>query len=197
MEFRNLGKSGLRISSISFGAGPISSLMVGADRDAQRLTGHKAFEAGVTWFDTAASYAEGDSERSLGRVVRAHCGTGKIHVATKVRLLPQELDDIESAVFVSVKQSLARLGVERVSLLQLHNSITAKRGDLPTSVTVDDVLGKNGVVAAFERLRGEGLVDHFGFTGLGDTQSLDAIVESQVFTSAQVPLSLLTPVAEQ
>ena len=97
----------------------------------------------------------------------------------------------------SFTASLERLGVDRVRLLQLHNSVTSSRGDLPTSVTLQDVFGRAGIVAAFESLMAEGRVDAFGFTGLGDQQSVDELVQSRVFNSVQVPLNLLTPFAGQ
>ena len=66
VEFRTLGKSGLRISAVSFGAGPISGLMVGTDKTSQRQTVQRALQSGINWFDTAATYGDGASERSLG-----------------------------------------------------------------------------------------------------------------------------------
>ncbi len=163
MIYRTLGKSGIQISIVSFGAGPISGLMVGSDHYAQCQTVQRALDAGINWFDTAATYGNGDSETSLGAALRACHAPQKFHVATKVRLLPEQLDDIAGAVCSSFQESLRRLRVDRVTLLQLHNSVTRKRGDLPTSLTVQDVLGHGGVASAFEALRDDGLVDHFGF----------------------------------
>ncbi len=197
MQFRTLGKSGLKVSAVSFGAGPISGLMVGQDPSLQQATVDRALQARINWFDTAATYGNGESETSLATALGSTSSTSDVHLATKVRLAPEQLHDIPQAVQQSFGQSLRRLGAQRVTLLQLHNSITEKRGDLPTSITVEDVLGENGVVVAFERLRSDGLVSDFGFTGLGDTRSLDEIVTSGVFTSAQVPLNVLSPLAGQ
>ena len=193
MIYRTLGKSGIQVSIVSFGAGPVSGLMVGSDYHAQCQTVQRALDAGIKWFDTAATYGNGDSETSLGAALQACHAPQEFHVATKVRLLPEQLNDIAGAVRLSFQESLRRLHVDRVTLLQLHNSVTRKRGDLPTSLTVQDVLGPGGVTRAFEALRIEGLVDHFGFTGLGDMQSLSELVRTGVFTSAQIPLSVLTP----
>lgn len=194
MEYRELGRSQLSISAVSFGAGPISGLMVGDDQGSQRATVAQALQAGINWFDTAATYGGGTSEAALGDALAA-TNASDTHIATKVRLAPEQLDDIPRAVRDSFDASLQRLGVDRVTLLQLHNSVTASRGDLPTSITVEDVLGNEGVVGAFEDLRSAGRVDHFGFTGLGSTRSITGLVRSHVFTSAQVPLNLLTPIA--
>jgi len=194
MEYRTLGQSGIRVSSISFGAGPISGLMVGNDHESQYDTVQQALESGINWFDTAATYGNGQSETALGSALQTE-SSREYHIATKVRLMPEQLDNIPQAVRESFEASLKRLGASRVTLLQLHNSVTSERGDLPTSLTVRDVLGKEGVVTAFESLKAEGRVDAFGFTGLGEHRAVVDLVRSRVFTSAQVPLSLLTPVA--
>ena len=167
MEFRSLGKSGLQVSAISFGAGPISGLMVAKNGGAQRRTVRRAIDANINWFDTAATYGEGQSERTLGAALHSCRPSSDLHVATKVRLTPDQFGDIGNAVRESFDASLKRLQIERVTLLQLHNSVTSQRGDLPTSVTVEDVLGPAGIVEAFESLKVERRVEHFGFTGLG------------------------------
>lgn len=85
----------------------------------------------------------------------------------------------------------------RATEIQLHNSVTSRRGDLPTSVAVEDVLGSRGVVPAFQSLHREGRIHAFGFTGLSEHRALRELIQSGVFTSTQVPLSLLTPHAGQ
>ncbi|MBI86249.1 MAG: hypothetical protein CMJ81_23885 [Planctomycetaceae bacterium] len=193
MEYRTLGKSGLQVSRVSFGAGPLAGLMVGSHQEAQRRVIARSLQANINWFDTAASYGHGDSESALGAALRACQRPEDLCIATKVRLAADQLDNIPKAIRQSLEGSLQRLGVDRVTLLQLHNSVTSRRGDLPTSIDVQDVLGKEGVLSALEQLRREGRVEHFGFTGLGDKRSLAELVSSGAFTSAQIPLNLLLP----
>ena len=194
MQYRALGKTGIKISALSFGAGPVSSLMVGDDGDRQRAVVRRAIEVGINWFDTAATYGAGQSERNLGRVFH-ELGIAGIHVATKVRLMPEDLGDIRGAVRRSFEGSLERLRLPRVTLLQLHNSVTRQRGDEPTSVTPQDVLGGSGITAAFEELRAEGLISHLGLTGIGDPTALEELVRSGQFATIQVPYHLLNPSA--
>ena len=169
--------------------------MVGDDRSVQVETVERAINLGINWFDTAATYGQGESKRCLARALKAINAINHVHVATKVRVAPKQIDDIRHAVRVSFEASYNRLGVEQVTLLQLHNSVTKQRGDLPTSLSVADVLGHNGVVAEFEPLRSEGRVAHFGFTGLGDTDSLSTLIREGPFVAAQIPLNLLNPIA--
>lgn len=195
MEYRRLGQSQLSVSAVSFGAGPVSGLMVGSNASGQCDTVQTAIDANVNWFDTAATYGDGNSEQALGQALSTHHNATAPMIATKVRLMPDQLNDIGAAVEESFSGSLRRLRRERVQLLQLHNSVTTRRGDLPTSVCVDDVLGAGGVIDAFTRLRNDGRIEAFGFTGLGDQQSLRELTASGLFASAQIPVNLLTPFA--
>jgi L-galactose dehydrogenase/L-glyceraldehyde 3-phosphate reductase len=187
VNLRTLGRTGIEISELSFGTGPVSGLMTLANAGAlQRATIERALAAGINWFDTAATYGAGQSETSLGAVLAdLRCGD-EIHVATKVRVTAEQLGDIKSAVKASVAASLKRLGRERVTLVQLHNSVTVQRGDSPTSITVGDVLGTGGVLEAFEELRAEGVVAHLGLTGLGDFTSMREVVGAGSWAAMQV-----------
>ncbi|MDZ4686749.1 MAG: aldo/keto reductase [Planctomycetaceae bacterium] len=195
MQYRTLGRTGLQISTLSFGAGPISTLMVGDDADRQCAVVELAIQEGVNWFDTAATYGGGQSERQLGRALAGLKAAGRVHVATKVRLTDEDLGDIRGAVRRSFEGSLDRLRLPRVTLLQLHNSLTARRGDEPTSVTPHDVLKSGGIADAFDELRAEGLVSHLGLTGIGQPDALREAVGSGRFETMQVPYHLLNPSA--
>jgi aryl-alcohol dehydrogenase-like predicted oxidoreductase len=70
VQYRRLGSTGIQVSALAFGAGPVSSLMTGSDVDAQLTVVRRALDAGVNWFDTAASYGLGQSEQSLGTALR-------------------------------------------------------------------------------------------------------------------------------
>jgi aryl-alcohol dehydrogenase-like predicted oxidoreductase len=197
MHYRPLGDTGIQVSIVSFGAGPVAGLMTSPQRaDDQRRTIARAVELGVNWFDTAATYGEGRSEESLGRILSDLELARSVYVATKVRLPPDQLHDISGYVRRSVEASLQRLRLPSITLLQLHNSITLRRGDLATSITPGDVLD-GGVLATFEQLRREGLVQHLGLTALGDPESLAAVLLSRKFAAVQIPYNLLNPSAGQ
>lgn len=195
MQTRPLGNTGIAISAISFGAGPISQLLVGDDYDRQAAVIDHAIQRGINWFDTAATYGNGKSEENLGRVLNDLNAAARVHIATKVRLMPDDLGDIKGAIRRSVETSLQRLRLPRVTLLQLHNSITRQRGDEPTSITPADVLGPGGVLEAFEQLKFEGAAQHLGLTGLGQPDALREVVTSGRFETMQVPYHLLNPTA--
>jgi aryl-alcohol dehydrogenase-like predicted oxidoreductase len=195
MEYRTLGRSGLRVSVLAFGAGPVSGLMTGADAAAQRATVARALAAGVNWFDTAPGYGDGRSESNLGRVLKELDAAESVHVATKVRLTPDHLSDAAGHVRSSVEASRTRLGVPRISLLQLHNGLTRRRGDEPSSLAPEDVLDAGGVLAAFRAVQDAGLVDYLGLTATGHPDALREVVRSGGFHAVQVPYNLLNPSA--
>jgi aryl-alcohol dehydrogenase-like predicted oxidoreductase len=194
MHYRTLGRTGIRVSALAFGAGPVSGLMTGDDHGAQVDVLRRAVELGVNWIDTAAGYGHGKSEANLGRAMR-EIGARDVHLATKVRLTADHLDDIRGAVRRSVLASLARLGVSSVTLLQLHNGLTARREDEPFSITPADVLGSGGVLDAFRELQAEGLVRHLGLTSTGQPAAMREVVRYREFETIQVPYHVLNPSA--
>lgn len=195
MRRRPLGPTGIEVSELAFGCGPVSGLMTGADGELQRATIRTALECGINWFDTAAGYGAGRSEENLGRALRELGAMPQVHIATKVRLSDDDLFDIRTAVRRSLHDSLMRLGVSRVTLLQLHNSITVHRGDEPTSITPEDVLGE--FVSAGREAQSAGLVRHLGLTGIGQPEALKRAMRSGEFATIQVPYHLLNPSAGQ
>ena len=195
MQYRMLGRTGITVSAISFGAGPVSGLMTGSDAIAQREVVAAAIEAGINWFDTAPGYGAGSSEDNLGRALSEIKPAQTIHIATKVRIPLDSTELISDIIRRSVEESLQRLRVSSVTLLQLHNGITAERGEEPASITPNDILSRDGVANTFDRLRDEGLVLHSGLTGTGQPSALKAVIRSGRFDTVQTPYNALNPSA--
>jgi aryl-alcohol dehydrogenase-like predicted oxidoreductase len=186
MEYRILGKTGLRVSVLSFGCGAVGGLMVkGAASDQERAVA-RAMEFGINYFDTAPMYGNGESERNLGRVLK-NLNRPKVYVGTKVWL--EGSSDIAGSIANSMEASLLRLGQDSVDLFQLHNPISDAKRD----GTLDPKTVREQVLPAFERLRRQGKARFFGFTALGDTPAIQRVVEA--FDSAQVSYNLLNPSA--
>jgi len=190
MEMRNFGRTGLKVSILGFGCGAVGGLMVrGAPADQERAIA-RALEAGVNYFDTAVQYGNGESEKNLGRVLKNLKPKNRI-VGTKVRLPAADFGRIEQAIAKSLEGSLRRLGMERVDILHLHNSITVEGGG--ESLGVEQALDQ--VVPAFDRLRQKGMIGFLGITAVGDTAALHQVIDARVFDSAQVTYNMLNPSA--
>jgi L-galactose dehydrogenase/L-glyceraldehyde 3-phosphate reductase len=160
----------------------------GGSGDQERAVA-RAIELGINYFDTAAMYGNGESERNLGRVMKSL--RPDIRVGTKVRVPAGERNRIAAAVTASLEASLQRLQLDQIDLFQLHNHITAEGRD--SDLTPAMVLTE--VVPAFERLREQGKIRFYGITAVGDTAALHRVVDARVLDTAQVSYNLLNPSA--
>src|SRR5262245_4596980 len=174
MENRKLGRTGLDVSALGFGCGAVGGLMVRGEPHDQERAVARAVELGINYFDTASMYGNGESERNLGRVLKAL--KPNVHVGTKVNLAPDERGRIAAAIPQSMDASLKRLGRDSVDLFQLHNTISTGSGD--RMLSPDAVL--NEVVPALEKLRQQGKTRFCGFTAVGDTAALQRVIDARV-----------------
>ncbi len=194
MQYRTLGKTGLRVSVLGFGCGTVGGLLIRADPRTRVRAVARAVEAGINYFDTASMYGDGQSEEHLGQVLREL--KPAVYVGTKVRLRPEEFGDIRGAVQRSVEASLQRLGMEQVDVIQLHNHIVPRRTPGPetaAALTTAEVLEE--VVTAFRQLQADSKVRFYGITGLGDTTAVQEVMASTLFHTVQVCYNLLNPSA--
>ena len=96
METRTLGRTGLAVSVLGFGCGAVGGLMVRGNPADQERAVARAVELGINYFDTAAMYGNGESERHLGRVLKSL--KPDIWVGTKVRVPDSERGRIGAAI---------------------------------------------------------------------------------------------------
>jgi aryl-alcohol dehydrogenase-like predicted oxidoreductase len=170
MRYRRLGRTGLEVSEIGYGAWGIGGAQWGgADDDESVKALHRAIDLGLNFVDTALAYGEGRSERLVGQVVRARDET--VYVATKVppknRIWPTEegsaLDDVFPPGYVRecADQSLRNLGMDTIDVLQLHvwNDEWADSAELTKEI---DELRSSGRVRFF----GISINDHQPDNGL-------------------------------
>jgi aryl-alcohol dehydrogenase-like predicted oxidoreductase len=141
MEYRELGRTGYKVSTISFGAWAIGGSWgeVG-ERDALAAL-HRALDLGVNFFDTADVYGDGRSERLLARLRRER--GEPFYVATKAgrRLDPHVATGYTRANLAAfVERSLRNLEVETLDLLQLHCPPTAVYDQAETFGALDDLV---------------------------------------------------------
>ncbi|MBA3338514.1 MAG: aldo/keto reductase, partial [Geodermatophilaceae bacterium] len=121
MEARRLGNSGLVVSRMALG-----TMMWGLDADEDEAAAQtRAFlDAGGTLVDSADVYADGDSERTIGRLLRGSVARAEILLATKANLStgpgPMDRGNSRGHLLSALDNSLHRLGVDHVDLWQLH-----------------------------------------------------------------------------
>ena len=189
MHRRKLGRTGLEISVLGFGAGAVGGLMTkGAAADQERAIA-RAVDQGINYIDTASIYGDGESERNLGRVLKAL--KPNIVLGTKVRLKAADRKRIAAFVAESMDASLKRLDRDHVDLFQLHNPLVATDAD--DHMAIDIAL--NDVVPALQALVKAGKTRFIGFSGVGETPALLKAVESRSFDTMQVVYNALNPSA--
>jgi aryl-alcohol dehydrogenase-like predicted oxidoreductase len=183
MEYRTLGRTGIEVSEIGYGAWGIGGAQWGgADDDESIAALNHAIDLGLNFIDTALAYGEGRSERLVGEVVGGRSET--IHVATKVPpkngIWPAPFDARVEDVFPAehvrrcAQRSLGNLGVDTIDVLQFHvwNDSWADQGDWRDAI---------------EELRSEGAIRFFGVS-INDHQPANALrlIESGAVDTVQV-----------
>ena len=191
MKHRTFGRTGIQVSEVIFGAGAVGGILIHKDDATKREAIRRAFAGGINWVDTAAQYGNGKSEEALGWLLPE--AKANPYLSTKFGLPVDNLHDIPEQIEESLKASLARLKRTSVDLLQLHNRIGSKPGG--RVMTVEQILGKNGVAEGLERLRDKRLITHMGITAIGEAPAVCEVIESGRFDSAQVYYNLLNPSA--
>ncbi len=121
MQYRELGRTGWRVSASSFGAWAIGGSWGDVDDRESMAALHKAVDCGVNFFDTADVYGDGRSERLLRQLRQER--SEEIVVATKAgrRLEPHVVGGYNRQNLTAfIERSLENLGTETIDLLQLH-----------------------------------------------------------------------------
>jgi aryl-alcohol dehydrogenase-like predicted oxidoreductase len=123
MHHRALGRTGWKVSEISFGAWAIGGSWGQVSDEDSMAALHKAIDCGVNFIDTADVYGGGRSERLIARLKKERKDNEEIIVATKAgRRLPRQTVEGYSRANLSawIEDSLRNLSTERLDLVQLH-----------------------------------------------------------------------------
>ncbi len=163
MEYRELGRTGWRVSACSFGAWAIGGTWGQVDDRESLAALHRAVDLGVNFIDTADVYGDGRSERLLGQLKRERKET--IYIATKAgrRLDPHVAGGYNRENLTAfVERSLKNLGVDTIDLLQLH---------CPPS----EVFYTPEVFAILDDLVSDGKIRHYGVSVEKVEEALKAI----------------------
>jgi aryl-alcohol dehydrogenase-like predicted oxidoreductase len=170
MEYRTLGKTGLQVSEIGFGAWGIGKSMWRGGNDSESFRAlHRARDLGVNFFDTALVYGGGHSERLISKFRRER--NDEVIIATKV---PPKNDSWPARpgtrasdtfpyehIIKNTEQSLQNLNVDTIDLLQFH-------------VWLDDWTDEPEWFDAVSRLKEEGKIRFFGIS-INDHQPENAL----------------------
>lgn len=125
MEYRNFGNSDLEVSVIGFGCWPMGGTQYGATDDDEEIAAvHKALDAGITCFDTAAAYGPGHSEEVLGKALGARRKDVVVVTKCGIAFNPETetfgRDSSREAILAGIDRSLGLLAMDYVDLYLIH-----------------------------------------------------------------------------
>jgi aryl-alcohol dehydrogenase-like predicted oxidoreductase len=188
MEYRQLGSSGLRVPALSFGAGtfggqgPLFSAWGQSDANEARRLIDICLDAGVTLFDTADVYSGGASEEILGQAIRGR--RDAVQISTKTGLPmgdgPQDWGVSRARLLRAVDDSLRRLGVDHIDILQLHA--------FDASTPTEELMGTLAALIAAGKVRYAGVSNYPGWQlmkaqAVAERHGLPRLVAHQVYYS--------------
>jgi len=171
MQYRDMGRTGFRISALGFGAMRLPKRKDGdgLDEDLSIAMLHRAFELGVNYVDTAYMYCDGESERVVGRALKGW--RDRVCLSTKSPIWSlKDRDDFR----VKLDEQLRKLDTDRVDFYHFHGVSENK--------WQEKVLAY-GLLDEMERARDEGLVRHLSFSFHDKPHVMKMIVDTGVFSS--------------
>ena len=190
MEYRTLGKTGLKVSALSFGASSLGGVFKPVDESVAIRTVHTALESGINFIDVSPFYGYTKAETVLGKALKG-IPRDRYFLATKVgRYGDAEFDFSAKRSAASVDESLERLGIDYIDIIQSHDN---EYGDLSQVI--------NETIPALRQIQKQGKARFVGVTGyplkifrtILSTTELDTILSYNHYSLNDTSLAGLLP----
>lgn len=196
MEYRQLGKTGMNVSVLSYGASSLGSVFRRVTEAEGIAAVHAALDLGINFIDVSPFYGLTVAETVLGKALKS-IPRDSYYLATKVGRYGYQMEDFDFSaerVTASVDESLARLGVDYVDIIQCHD---IEFGDLNQIV--------EETIPALRKLQQQGKVRFVGITGLplkiftyvADRVEIDTILSYCRYELNDTALADLVPYFQQ
>jgi aryl-alcohol dehydrogenase-like predicted oxidoreductase len=198
MQYRRMGNTDLSLSEIGFGCGGNAGLMIGGSFADQLRIVARAVELGVNYFDNSPDYGNGVAEENLGLVLKELKLRPLLN--SKVEIRQENLDDIAGHVVRSTEDSLKRLGVDCLDVLQIHNGPARPplhlAGRAYAQLEIEDFFRPGGALEGLRRVLLDGKARFVGFICRGnDGDEVRRLLDTKLFHLINVPYTLLNPTA--
>jgi aryl-alcohol dehydrogenase-like predicted oxidoreductase len=172
MELRAFGRTGRQFPILSFGAQRIVDEHNCTEEEAIQIV-NKAIDEGITYFDTAPSYSDGQSEERLGKALQNR--RKDVWIATKTH------DRTKDGSWKLLESSLKRLQTDHVNEWRLHNIMTMEE--------LDQCFAKGGALEALLEAKEQGVIDKISISGHTNPRVQLEAINRFPFDSALVALS--------
>jgi aryl-alcohol dehydrogenase-like predicted oxidoreductase len=172
LEKRSYGRTGKQFPILSFGAQRIVDEHNCTEEDAIRIV-NRAIDEGITYFDTAPSYSDGQSEERLGKALQHR--RKDVWIATKTH------DRTRDGSWRLLEASLKRLQTDHVNEWRLHNIMTMEE--------LDRCFAKDGALRALQEAKEQGIIQSLSISGHTNPNVQLEAIERFPFDSALVALS--------
>jgi aryl-alcohol dehydrogenase-like predicted oxidoreductase len=172
VEKRAFGRTGEKFPILSFGAQRIVDDHKCTEEEAIRIV-NRAVDEGITYFDTAPSYSDGQSEERLGKALQLR--RKAVWIATKTH------DRTRDGSWRLLEASLKRLKTDHVNEWRLHNIMTMEE--------LDQVFAKGGALEALQEAKEQGIVKHISISGHTNPNVQLEAIKRFPFDSALVAVS--------
>ena len=187
----------LKISSLTLGGGGIGQVWGETTSEEAIKTVHAAIDHGINHFDVAPMYGKGEAERIIGKSLNGS-DADDLFFTTKCQLGTLPDTEVYDKLNDSLTRSLDNMKLEKVNLFLLHSQLIEDHYKL---YKFDEMRAKsattlscffNAVIPAFERLKQEGKIDHWGIGGLGQEEAIiQALNHSEAPSAVQCVINPL------
>ncbi len=185
-DFKPFGK----VSSLTLGGGGIGGSWGTTKRAEAIATVNLALEMGIDHFDVAPLYGKGEAEKVLGKALSGK-DPSNLHFTTKCLLGDIPNEQIFDRLETSLARSMRNIGVERIDLFLLHSQLILdgteelfRFNEFKAQLTTPISAYFDAVIPAFERLKEEGKIAHWGITGLGEQAAVIEAINHQAAPAA-------------
>jgi aryl-alcohol dehydrogenase-like predicted oxidoreductase len=183
MELRKFAPFG-DISALTLGGGGLGQVWGKTSREEALETVAMALDHGINHVDVAPMYGRGEAERVIGEALQGKNGND-LHITTKCQIGTPTDQDVYEKMNKSLTDSLRVMGVEKVELFLMHSQLIEDDYEMfqfnehreKNATTLSCYF--NEVIPAYERLKREGKIDHWGIGGIGQTEALLAAINHE------------------
>ncbi len=183
MHYRTLGRTGLKVSRLGFGAMRLPMMPDGESVDTEKSVGliHRAFEAGVNYIDSAVFYCKADSQRAVGEALKGW--RDKVIVSTKNHYYDEE----ESGWWQNLEDSLRLLQVEKIDIYNQHGMSWGRFTDAY----------EPRVYKWVRRAQDQGLIGHICCSFHDNNEALMKLVDTDLFSAITMQYNMANTELEE